>query len=102
MNRILAFSCAAIFSMSVSISAVYADEFDPAAKYAQTCSICHGSGVAGAPKKGDSNAWAPRLAKGDDALLVSVKNGLGAMPATGMCGDCSDEQFKALIHYISK
>jgi cytochrome c5 len=33
---------------------------------------------AGAPKLGDKAAWAPRIAKGNDALLSSVKNGLNA------------------------
>jgi len=76
--------------------------FDAAAKYSQSCAVCHNSGVAGAPKKGDSKAWSQRLATGEDTLLASVTNGLGAMPATGMCGDCTDEQFKALIQYMSK
>jgi cytochrome c5 len=84
-----------------NVSAI-AEEFDVAAKYAQTCAVCHNSGVAGAPKKGDSAAWKARLAKGEDALHASVKNGMGAMPATGLCSDCSDDQFKALIQYMSK
>src|SRR6185503_7831577 len=30
--------------------------------FEQTCSACHGAGVAGAPKAGDKAAWAPHLA----------------------------------------
>ena len=72
------------------------------AKYQQTCFACHGTGVPGAPQKGDKEAWAPRLASGSEALLNSVKKGKGAMPPGGLCGDCSDEQFSALIDYMAK
>lgn len=73
---------------------------DIEATYNASCAICHVSGVAGAPKTGDHAAWDIRLEKGMDALVVSVQNGLNAMPPTGMCADCSAEDFKALIHYM--
>lgn len=72
------------------------------AKYQQTCFACHGTGAAGAPKTGDKAAWEPRLALGAEALLNSVKNGKGAMPPGGICMDCSDEQYQALIDFMSK
>ncbi len=75
---------------------------DPAVveRYNKTCAICHTSGVANAPKFGDAAQWQPRLAKGTDALVASVKNGLNAMPPKGMCMDCSDADYKALIDYM--
>jgi cytochrome c5 len=36
-----------------------------------------------------------------EALLTTVKNGLNAMPPRGMCFDCSDEEYQALITYMS-
>ena len=36
----------------------------PPPLYAQTCAVCHATGVAGAPKLGDKAAWAPRIAAG--------------------------------------
>ncbi|GAB4391990.1 MAG: hypothetical protein Tsb005_04140 [Gammaproteobacteria bacterium] len=69
--------------------------------YQQKCALCHAAGLAGAPLKGDAAAWKPRLAKGMDALLTSVKNGLNAMPAMGNCPECSDEDFKQLINYMT-
>lgn len=72
------------------------------AKYQQTCFACHGTGVPGAPQKGDKEAWAPRLALGSETLLNSVKKGKGAMPPGGLCSGCSDEQIKALIDYMAK
>lgn len=47
------------------------------------CSACHASGAAGAPKFQDAGAWAPRIAKGYDALLTSALKGKGAMGAQG-------------------
>lgn len=69
--------------------------------YDGKCSACHISGVAGAPKLDDKDAWAPRLAKGTENLLASVKSGLGAMPPMGTCGDCTDEDFAALIELMT-
>jgi len=70
-------------------------------KYNQSCAVCHASGAANAPKTGDVPAWEPRLAKGIDVLLQSVNNGLNAMPPKGMCFDCSDEDYKALIDFMA-
>lgn len=87
-----------LLSLSVSAHAV-----DPKvkAKYDKSCTFCHASGAAGAPKTGDAAAWKPRLAQGADAMLKSVKTGKNAMPAKGMCNDCTDAEFKALIQYVS-
>ncbi|GAB2521532.1 monoheme cytochrome c5 ScyA [Microbulbifer agarilyticus] len=71
-------------------------------KYKQSCHICHDTGVANAPKVHDVEAWQPRLNKGMDTLVNSIKNGLNAMPPGGMCADCSDEDYKALIEFMSK
>ena len=71
-------------------------------KYNKSCAVCHAAGVAGAPKTGNEEAWAPRMEKGMDALVASVKNGLNAMPPKGMCFDCSDEEYAELINYMAK
>ena len=68
--------------------------------YDTKCMACHSTGVAGAPKLGDKDAWAPRIAKGNDALLASVKNGLNAMPPKGACMSCSDAELRAAIAYM--
>ena len=69
--------------------------------YQKSCRICHDSGVAGAPKKGVAGDWDSRLNKGMDTLVKSVSQGLGAMPPKGMCVDCSPEDFKAVIGFMS-
>ncbi|MCK0536776.1 c-type cytochrome [Alcanivorax quisquiliarum] len=71
-------------------------------RYNQSCVFCHGTGAAGAPVTGDKAAWAPRLEKGMDELVQSTRQGLGGMPPGGMCGDCSDEEYRALIEYMTK
>lgn len=71
-------------------------------RYQQACSACHAAGVMGAPKKGDAAAWAPRLKQGQATLLLHVKNGYKMMPAHGLCNDCTDDEYKALIKYMSQ
>jgi cytochrome c5 len=33
--------------------------------------------------------------------MESVKNGLNAMPPTGLCSDCTNEEYQALINYMA-
>ncbi len=66
------------------------------------CMACHSTGAAGAPKFGDIAAWAPRIAKGMDALHSS---GINGVPGTGMvakggCVSCSDEETVAAVDYM--
>jgi cytochrome c5 len=68
--------------------------------YNAHCVACHGTGVAGAPKLGDSAAWAPRAAQGIDTLLANATKGLNAMPPKGTCMACSDAELKGAIEYI--
>ena len=72
---------------------------DGAAVYKQACAACHASGAAGAPKSGDKTAWAPRLRKGEDALVASVVKGLGVMPPRGGNPSLTDAQIRAAVRY---
>ena len=69
--------------------------------YWRTCHSCHGSGVSGAPRAGDASAWAPRLEKGMDTLVDHAINGYRAMPPRGLCYDCSEAEFAALIQLMA-
>ena len=84
-----------------SVMAVQAQAREAEEIYNKTCVACHAAGVAGAPKTGDAAAWKPRLDKGMPALLTSAKNGTGAMPPKGLCMDCTDDEFTALIKFMS-
>lgn len=90
---------AALFT-TVSLGAAAADQA-VVDHYSKACTFCHATGVSGAPKAFDAEAWKPRLAKGMDTLLHSVKNGFNAMPPRGMCPTCTDADYKALIKYMS-
>jgi len=75
--------------------------FDAAAKYQQSCFACHGTGAAGAPKLDDKAAWENIMAKGMDAVMVNVMNGINVMPAKGLCFDCSEDELMAIVGYMS-
>ena len=68
--------------------------------YQTKCTICHASGVAGAPKFRDKTDWAPRADAGMDDMLKKAIAGLNAMPPKGTCMECSNEQLKAAIKYM--
>ncbi|OUS27634.1 cytochrome c5 family protein [Gammaproteobacteria bacterium 45_16_T64] len=68
--------------------------------YQAKCFACHGTGAAGAPKLGDKDAWAPRIAQGIDVLYSHAISGFNAMPPKGACGDCSDDSIKAVVDYL--
>ena len=67
--------------------------------YQGACLACHASGVAGAPKVGDSAAWQGLLGDGMDALVASAIKGKGAMPPKGG-STYSDDQLRMVIEYI--
>ena len=68
--------------------------------YNSSCMSCHATGAAGAPKLGDTAAWAPRIAAGMDSLVANVMNGLNAMPPKGLCMACSDEELQGAVQYM--
>ncbi len=75
--------------------------FDPEKTYSTLCIACHGTGAAGAPKLDDKANWAPRIAKGKEALYTSALNGTEkGMPPRGTCVQCSDDDLKAVVDYM--
>lgn len=77
-----------------------ASDFDAAAKYQASCMACHTTGAAGAPKLGDAAAWDEKMAKGWEGVMANVLNGINAMPARGLCMDCSDDNLRAIVEYM--
>jgi cytochrome c5 len=70
-----------------------------------TCQVCHTEPASGAPQVGDQAAWAPRVAKGREALYRSALGGLVGpkgteMPARGGNPSLSDAQVKAAVDYM--
>ncbi|MFM9900164.1 MAG: c-type cytochrome [Polaromonas sp.] len=69
------------------------------ALYKQACVACHAAGVAGSPKFGDKEAWAPRIKTGLDMLTASAIKGKGAMPPKGGSA-ASDTDIRAAVEYM--
>lgn len=69
--------------------------------YQSVCSACHDTGATGAPKSGDTSAWAPRIEKGLDALTQNAIQGIGAMPPRGGAQDLSDEEVRRAVAYLA-
>ncbi len=74
--------------------------------YNTTCVNCHGAATAAAvkaPEFGNKEAWAPRIAKGIDALYDTALNGSKVNPAMlprGTCAACTDDELKAAVDYM--
>ncbi|UUY09388.1 c-type cytochrome [Pseudomonas sp. J452] len=97
MKKVL-IAVAALCALSANVQAAQ----DAEAVYAKACAACHDGQLPTAPKRGDKAAWEPRLAKGMDALVASVTNGLTAMPPRGLCMDCTAEDYQAVIKVMSE
>jgi cytochrome c5 len=72
--------------------------------YQQTCSACHGAGIAGAPKAGDKAAWAARVAEGKTTLYEHAIKGFqsngAVMPPKGGRPDLSDDLIKQAVDHM--
>lgn len=68
--------------------------------YQRTCSSCHDTGVAGAPKTGDTQSWSSRIAKGEEQLVQNAVNGIGTMPPKGGDPSLSEEEIRAAVNFM--
>ena len=69
--------------------------------YEATCAGCHGPGILGAPKFGDTAQWAPRAKAGIDALVKSATAGTAkGMPPKGGRADLNAAQLRSVIEYM--
>jgi cytochrome c5 len=93
-----AIEAAAVTSVT-EIKVAFDGSLDAEMIYGSVCSVCHGTGAAGAPIPG-SPLMVERAAKGADALTQSAINGLNAMPPRGGRPDLSDEQVRVIVEYM--
>ena len=69
--------------------------------YERYCFSCHAAGVADAPKFGDKDAWAPRLAKSRTELVDNVLRGMApGMPPRAGCSTCTDEELADAVDFM--
>ena len=77
---------------------VMADK-SPKELYDGACMACHSTGVAGAPKLGDTAAWKARLTEGLETLTSTAIAGKGAMPPNGG-STYSAKEIETTIEYM--
>ena len=65
-----------------------------------TCSACHQTGAAGAPKIGDNAAWAKLLKAGLGELTKAAITGVKAMPPRGGNPELTDLEITRAIVYM--
>jgi cytochrome c5 len=68
--------------------------------YQTVCAMCHGTGLAGAPKLGDKAAWKARIGQGAATLHEHAIKGIRAMPAKGGNPALSDAEVSAAVDYM--
>lgn len=79
------------------------EDRSPEGLYKSFCSNCHDTGIARAPKTGDTGAWDKLLkARGYDKLVENTVKGIGVMPSRGACVECSDAEIKAVVDFMLK
>jgi cytochrome c5 len=70
------------------------------ATYRAVCAACHTSGVANAPKLGDTKKWGPLIREGQAVLTAHGYVGIRGMPAKGGKPDLSVEDFADAVVYL--
>lgn len=74
------------------------------ATYTTNCLVCHGGGVAGAPKLSDKESWNKRLKQGIDTVVQHAIKGFngnsGMMPPKGGNLSLTDQQVKNAVQYM--
>jgi cytochrome c5 len=68
--------------------------------YDKVCFACHQVSVAGSPRLGDKEAWAPRIKTGMDAMVQSVIKGKGAMPPKAGNPALSEGEIRAAVEFM--
>jgi len=102
MKNILKMAIASLFV--IGSSHVVAGEGEDL--YMSKCNHCHGAATAKAlkaPEIGSKEDWAPRIAKGMDALMDTALNGSKTNPAMlprGGAFDLNDAQIKTIVEYM--
>lgn len=69
--------------------------------YDTNCVVCHGMAGSGAPQTGVIADWQERSQGGMETMLNNAMDGYQAMPAMRGCFDCTEEDFRPLITFMT-
>ena len=69
--------------------------------FESTCTACHTAGVAGAPKIGNHEAWAPFIKTGYEEMVKNAIHGIKAMPPKGGNPSLSDYEVARAVAYMA-
>lgn len=96
---------AAAQAVAVATAAPAAARLTGEQVYNTACFACHGAGVGGAPKRGDSADWGARNAQGRSTLNKHALEGFqgkkGYMPPKGGRADLSDDEIIDAVGFMS-
>jgi cytochrome c5 len=70
--------------------------------YRETCVVCHGPGLANAPRPGDRQVWGKLMAEGQAVLTAHGWVGVRAMPPKGGRNDLSLEEFARAVAWMAR
>ncbi len=70
--------------------------------YREVCMVCHGTGVAGAPRTGDAAGWAKLLDEGQAVVTAHGWVGVRGMPAKGGRADLALEDFARATAWMAR
>ena len=101
LHAVMAAAVAAI-TLAASPESPAEHQREPERIVKETCSLCHATGMGGAPKIGDRTAWEKRLRVGLEGLVRSASQGRGAMPVRGGVPDLTDDELRAAIRYMAE
>lgn len=65
------------------------------------CAQCHARPETGAPLMGREEDWREAVARGEDAMLINVVQGIRGMPPLGYCSACTEQDFRVLIRMMA-
>lgn len=69
--------------------------------FVNNCAQCHTRTHTGAPFVGVAEDWKEAVARGEDAMLTNVVQGIRGMPPLGYCSACSEEDLRVLTRMMA-
>ena len=98
-NWQLVILCAAMLGFALPAST--APDARQSTLLVNNCTQCHARPDTGAPFIGVAQDWQDAVARGEDAMLVNVVQGIRGMPPLGYCSACTENDLRVLIRMMT-